>query len=116
MEKHVGRETRRWRLTSVEKHVAGEPRRYITRGNINNRGDGNNESFLICLLLYYIRYQPHLMHNITRRATEFVNPFLAFQQVGKFWSFPVTNIPFLWQLLMRDTSWRARNSNEEKSD
>ena len=49
------------------------------------------------------------MHNITRRATEFVNPLLAFQQVGKFWSFPVTNIPFLWQLLMRDTSWVAQS-------
>ena len=49
------------------------------------------------------------MHNITHRATEFVNPLLAFQQVGKFWSFPVTNIPFLRQLLMRDTSWVAQS-------
>ena len=36
-----------------------------------------------------INIQPRLVHYITRRATEFVNPLLAFQQVGKFWSFPV---------------------------
>ena len=52
------------------------------------RKEWNNESLFICLLLYYLRYQPHLMHNITRWATEFVNLLLAFQQVGKFWSFP----------------------------
>ena len=44
---------------------------------------------LICLLLYYLRYQPHLIHNITRWATKFVNPVLVFWQVGNFWSFPV---------------------------
>ena len=58
------------------------------------------------------------MHYITRRATEFVNPLLAFQQVGKFWSFPVHYYYsiFLQQLLMRGTSLEARSRMKKKSD
>ena len=57
------------------------------------------------------------MHKITRWATEFVNLLLAFQQVGKFWSFPaIINIQFF---TATDNAWyifRSSEENEEKSD
>ena len=50
------------------------------------------------------------MHDITHWATEFVNPLLAFQQVKKFGpSRLIFDIPFLQQLLMRNTSLVARS-------
>ena len=48
------------------------------------------ETTIVYLSAFYcINIQPRLMNYITRRATEFVNPLLAFQQVGQFLSFPV---------------------------
>ena len=48
------------------------------------------ETTIVYLSAFYcINIQPRLMHYVTRGATEFVNPLLAFQQVGKFGSFPV---------------------------
>ena len=57
------------------------------------------------------------MHYIARRATEFVNPLLAFQQVGKFWSFPVHYYYSIFTATVK--AWYILGSseqNEEKSD
>ena len=43
MEFYVGIEKR----VGGKTNVAGEPRRYITRSNMNNKGDGNNDILFV---------------------------------------------------------------------
>ena len=61
LSRHISPKTRFSQDMFLSRHVSLATR----QGNANDEGYGNNNGLLICLLLYYLRYRPCLMHDIT---------------------------------------------------